>query len=361
MKSSDGGASFGISANGIGRLDLPHIHANPLDEDELAVAFEGLNDGGVYSSTDGGATWLLENAPATRYSVVKLAPDGTLYAVSSGPSSIAPEGLYRRESDGTWTSLGPDQGSYFESDLFALRFSLNNPNLIVIAGADFGVAGNEATIWRSTDAGATWVKEYEGSEEAETVTDLEIVEDTTDSVMVACFTDWGSSNNDPGALRSTDAGVTWVKSSSVLPPDVRPSALASWPSDPNTLFLSDELYNDGGLYMTTDAGLTWTSTGYTVAEGVYDVLADPAVGTTLYIAQGGSQKALVSYDKGATFVEFDDGLEDSGSPRALEVAGGEAPRLLMATSNGAYARSLDLLFADDFETGGTGEWSAVVP
>ena len=151
--STNGGDTFVQSSEGISELDLFSIDANPLNPDEIAVAFQGQNNGGVLSSTDGGAAWHLESAPPTRYSAVRFAPDGTLYAISSGPSSVAQEGLYRRENNGSWTPLGPDQGPLYESDLNTMRFSLNNPNLILLGGSDFGVAGFEGTIWRSTDAG----------------------------------------------------------------------------------------------------------------------------------------------------------------------------------------------------------------
>ena len=151
--STNGGDTFVQSSEGISELDLFSIDANPLNPDEIAVAFQGQNNGGVLSSTDAGTTWLLESAPPTRYSAVGFAPNGTLYAISSGPSTVAQEGLYRRENNGSWTPLGPDQGPLYESDLNTMRFSLNDPNLILLGGADFGVAGFEGTIWRSTDAG----------------------------------------------------------------------------------------------------------------------------------------------------------------------------------------------------------------
>ena len=159
--STNGGDTFVQSSEGISELDLFSIDANPLNPAGIAVAFQGQNNGGVLSSTDAGTTWLLESAPPTRYSAVGFAPDGTLYAISSGPSSVAQEGLYRRENNGSWTPLGPDQGPLFESDLNTMRFSLNNPNLILLGGSDFGVAGFEGTIWRSTDAGQSWTKVYE--------------------------------------------------------------------------------------------------------------------------------------------------------------------------------------------------------
>jgi photosystem II stability/assembly factor-like uncharacterized protein len=145
FRSTNGGDTFVQSSNGITELNLFSVDANPLAPDELAVAFQGLNDGGVLTSVDSGATWLLESAPPTRYSAVRFAPDGMLYAISSGPSSVAQEGLYRREDNGTWTPLGPDQGPLYESDLNTMRFSLNNANLILLGGSDFGVAGFEGT------------------------------------------------------------------------------------------------------------------------------------------------------------------------------------------------------------------------
>ena len=215
--STNGGDTFIQSSEGISELDLFSIDANSLNPDEIAVAFQGQNNGGVLSSTDAGTTWLLESAPPTRYSAVGFAPDGTLYAISSGPSSVAQEGLYRRENNGSWTPLGPDQGSLYESDLNTMRFSLNNADLILLGGSDFGVAGFEGTIWRSTDAGLSWTKVFEtATGTIERVTDLEIVEDGTDQNMVAA---WNSESGDNigGALRSTDNGASWFDSSTGLP------------------------------------------------------------------------------------------------------------------------------------------------
>ena len=228
----------------------------------------------MFSSSDGGATWKLESAPPTRYSAVRFAPDGTLYAISSGPSSVAQEGLYRRENNGSWTPLGPDQGPLFESDLDTMRFSINNPNLILLGGADFGVAGFEGTIWRSTDAGQSWTKVYELGD-FHRITDIEIIEDGTDQNMVA---GWNSESGDNigGALRSTDGGASWFDSSSGLPAFFRGPRLCASPSDPQTLLISGWLsFQSGGLFRTTDGGATWASTGWTGNQTVGDVACHP--------------------------------------------------------------------------------------
>src|SRR6266480_3484267 len=338
--STNGGDTFVQSSQGISQLDLFSIDANPLDPDEIAVAFQGANDGGVFSSTDAGNTWLLESGPPTRYSNVHFAPDGTLYAISSGPSSVAQEGLYRRENNGSWTPLGPDQGPLYESDLNTMRFSLNNPNLILLGGSDFGVAGFEATIWRSTDAGGRWTKVFESTAgTTERVTDLEIVEDGTDQNMVA---GWNSESGDniDGALRSTDNGATWFDSSSGLPAFFRGPRLCALPSDPQILFISAWLsFQSGGLFRTTDSGATWASTGWTGNQTVGDVVCHPVDDQTLFVTQlSGGDAVLRSQDGGATFTPFANGLENAVAPRELAFAG--SSRLLLASAKGSYGTDL---------------------
>jgi len=338
--STDSGDTFVQSSEGISELDLFSIDANPLEPVELAEAFQGANNGGMFSTTDGGTTWQLESAPPTRYSAVRFAPDGTLYAISSGPSTVAQEGLYRRENNGNWTPLGPDQGPLYESDLNAVRFSHNNANLILLGGADFGVAGFEGTIWRSTDAGVSWTKVFESAAGTiERVTDLEIIKDGTDQNMVAA---WNSElgDNIGGALRSTDGGASWFDSSSGLPAFFRGPRLCAPPSDPQTLLISAWLsFESGGLFRTTDSGATWASTGWTGSATVGDVACHPIDDQTLFVTQlSGGDAVLRSQDGGATFAPFSNGLENVVAPRELAFAA--SSRLLLASAKGSYATDL---------------------
>jgi photosystem II stability/assembly factor-like uncharacterized protein len=338
FRSTDSGDTFAQSSNGISELNLFSVDANPLMPGELAVAFQGANNGGLLSSTDAGVSWQIESAPPTRYSAVRFAPDGTLYAISSGPSTIAQEGLYRREDNGSWTPLGPDQGTLYESDLDTMRFSHNNPDLILLGGSDFGVAGFEGTIWRSTDAGQSWTKVYEFGD-FHRITDIEIIEDGTDQNMVAA---WNSESGDNigGALRSTDGGASWFDSSSGLPVFFRGPRLCASPTDPQTLVISAWLsFQSGGLFRTTDGGATWASTGWTGNQTVGDVACHPLDDQTLFVTQlSGGDAVLRSQDAGATFAPFANGLENAVAPRELAFAGDS--RLLLASAKGSYATDL---------------------
>ena len=337
FRSTDGGDHFAQSSNGISELNLFSIDASPLAPNELAVAFQGQNNGGVLSSLDGGTTWDRESAPATRYSAVRFAPDGRLYAISAGPSSVAPEGLYRREDNGDWTPLGPDQGPLYESDLNTMRFSHNNSNLILLGGSDFGVAGFEATIWRSTDAGGTWTKVYEVGD-FHRVTDIEIIEDGTDQNMVAA---WNSESGDNigGALRSTDGGASWFDSSTGLPAFFRTPRLCASPTNPQSLVVSASLsLQSGGLFRTTDSGATWASTGWTGTSMLADVACSSVNDQLLFVAQLSGDAVLRSEDGGASFAPFSNGLENVVTPRELAFAGDS--RLLLASAKGSYGTDL---------------------
>jgi photosystem II stability/assembly factor-like uncharacterized protein len=339
FRSTDGGDHFAQASNGISELNLYSIDANSLAPNELAVAFQGQNNGGVLSSLNGAGTWDRESAPPTRYSAVRFAPDGRLYAISAGPSSVAPEGLYRREDNGDWTSLGPDQGPLYESDLNTMAFSRINSNLILLGGSDFGVAGFEATIWRTTNGGGTWTKVYEVGD-FHRVTDIEIIEDGTDQNMVAVWNSESGDNNIGGALRSTDGGASWFDSSTGLPAAFfRTPRLCASPANPQSLVASASLsFSSGGLFRTTDAGATWAPTGWTGSSMLGDVACNPVDDQMLFVTQLSGDAVLRSEDAGASFAPFANGLENVVAPRELAFSGDS--RLLLASAKGSYGTDL---------------------
>ncbi|MDX2147217.1 MAG: hypothetical protein SFZ23_06810 [Planctomycetota bacterium] len=336
LRSVDLGATFDIASNGISELNVFSIASNPQNAAELAIAFQGLNDGGVYASINQGQGWAAQAVPATRWNTVKFSPTGVLHALSDGPTTIAPEALYRRNANNTWTALGPDQGTLFESELQAILFSGTNPNLIMLGGNDFGVAGFEATAWRSTNAGGAWTKEYEGVETFESLTAMAFRADGTEQTVLASVTDTSASTG--GSLRSTDNGDSWTRSDAGLPAaNFRGTDLTPVAGQPDTFYMSNELAfnaSAAGLWKTTDAGLSWTSLA--LGELSVRVLGDPRDPDVLYSANRTSRNIRLSEDAGATFVNFSNGLGGAGNFQDLEFAGAPLNRILLATSRGAY-------------------------
>lgn len=339
LQSSDGGNHFVNTSFGIGALNVVSVAASPLDATEMAIAFQGLNDGGVFTSVDQGTTWSLEPLPGTRYNTVAFSPSGVLYAISDGPTTIGAEGLYRRNANGSWTSLGPNQGPQFESELFPIQFSQTNPNLIYTAGSDFGVAGNEPTIWRTTNAGAAWTKVYEGIAAFEDVTDVEIIADGTDQTVLASFTD-SSADQTGGVLRSTDGGSTWATSTTGLNLGTQGTSLAVSPTDPLTLYLSDNQSGpgNGGVFRSINGGQSWTNLG--LGAGVLAVETDAFDPNRLYILQFFQPVVRMSEDAGTTFVPFANGLEQVGNVRSLSRSDQGIPALLLGSTTGSYRNQL---------------------
>ncbi len=331
---SSGGAFLPSSA-GIGSLNTVSISANPLDADELAVAFQGLNDGGVYSSLDGGLTWHLEALPGTRYNTVAFAPDGRLYAISDGPSTIAPEGVYRRDPT-AWVPIGPDQGAAFESELFALAFDAADPDLLFAAGADFGVAGFEPTIWRTPDGGGIWTKTYEGAEDNEQVLDVAPLATAGGLDFVAAFQDLGAAQTG-GALRSSDGGFSWSPSSAGLAPGAQATSLAVDRLDALTVYLADNDFGAGGVYRSLDGGQSWSPHG--AAGKTLRLESDPLKPQRFFAAHQEGAKVSLSEDGGLLYAPYDAGLAAAGLVNDLSLVRGTCERLLLATATGSFGRT----------------------
>ena len=346
-RSVDGGTVFAPSSTGIGRLDVFSASANPRNPAELAIAFQGLNDGGVYASLDAGASWTLQALPATRYGTVLFSRSGRLHAISTGPSSIAPEGVYRRIG-GTWNGIGPDQGSLFESELFALRVSNNDPDLIFAGGNDFGVAGFEPTIWRY--AGGIWTKHYEGATANDSVRDLIVATPATDQTLIAAFVNFAGGPG--GALRSTTGGTSWLPASGGLPAGVQCFSLAASPTAPDTFYVSNSGAGAQSVYVSVNGGQSWTGTGQ--LGSCFEVATDWADPSILYTAtNSGANRVLASVNGGASFAPYDTGLAGAGFVRDLQRAQGAGRELLLATQTGSYATAIAAIVPFCFGDGST--------
>lgn len=155
-------------------------------------------------------------------------------------------GLFRSQDGGeNWfTQLDPAQ--------WHLAFDLDDPGVIYAEGRPHE-AGQ--FIWRSNDAGETWLPLTPTFPITETVGrdcwvrhQIQVVSGTV--FVGAC----GESGGDSGLVASSDQGETWLSASTGLT-DTQVTALAFSPVDPQTAYLGTA---SGNVFISHDGGYSWS-------------------------------------------------------------------------------------------------------
>ncbi len=345
LLSDDGGRQFAPRAQGMQAVDVRALAIDPNNPKRIAIAANGLNEGRIFSSSDSGRNWQRESLPATRYNALQFSSDGSLYAASGGPSTVAAEGIYRRDDDGSWSALGPEQGPLFETQIRAIRFSAEAPDLIMLAGSDYGaIQGYEGVIWRSVDRGTRWTKAYESAGRGEFI-DLEVLPTRTDAstpeTMLAAWED-GNGARRGDVLRSDDGGRSWQPSAAGLPVVLSNARLCVSANDPGVVYLSAGLGNwSSRIFRSVDAGRSWQARG---SEGAWilDIGCDPDQSDRLYVVRAGSasQPSRIEYseDGGNRFTPADAGLPSVRAATQLLITANAAggSDLMLATGQGAF-------------------------
>jgi photosystem II stability/assembly factor-like uncharacterized protein len=218
ISSADGGKSFSSSGAGLPAKD-PHANAmwgrgyaralaaDPKDPKTLYLGIDGdpssdcPSGGGLFKSTDGGATWAqLAAQPGGRRVFFGLAVDPAdsqrLYWACCGTGG----GVWRSEDAGaTWQHV-------FKGEAWPF-------NLHVAADGTVFCPGNN--LWRSADRGKSWKKLTSFPFSERIIVAIET--DPADSKRFwFATTTWGG-ENDGGVYETTDGGATWQEITSNLP------------------------------------------------------------------------------------------------------------------------------------------------
>lgn len=321
--------SIGPNNNG-GRMTS--IAPHPTTAGTLLVGAAG---GGVWRTTDSGATWsvLTDSVGNLAVGAVAYIPsDPTKIYVGTGENAYNFDGitgiglLYSSDSGAHWT---------LPSSVIAQRFfriSVNPGNPLEI------VAATSSGLLRSTNGQngpwtnpATIPHDSSGALKAYgDVTDL-VRDPSNSAVLYATTYDrgfWcdlfgcGNPNNwfSPRVMKSVDGGATWSESSSGLPTSsssarVSRMSIAIAPSSPSTLYAAFDQYgaNSGNtlsyVYKSTNGGASWSPTalsgvananGYLGTQSWYDnaIVVSPVDPNT---AIAGGVYYVKTTDGGATW------------------------------------------------------------
>ncbi len=285
-ESADGGRSWKRLARMGNRDDLviKKILVDAADPKHLLTAAYALGDhpdGGLFISSDGGATWASQpemrgqsiRALAVAPSDAKVLVAGTL------------EGVFRSMDSGAhWQRISPEDSKEIH-EIESLAVDPTDPDTIY--------AGTWHLAWKTTDGGANWTSIKQGIIEDSDV--FSILVDPTQPLVVylsACS----------GIYKSVDGGEKFVKAPGIPSNARRTRVLMQDPNHLDTVFAG----TTEGLYRTDDAGKLWTQTTSPDVI-VNDVYVDPADPRRVLLATD-RQGVLASNDGGDSFLPSNKGF-----------------------------------------------------
>jgi photosystem II stability/assembly factor-like uncharacterized protein len=328
------------------------------------VFYVGVNNGGVWKTTDYGRIWtpIFDDQPTGSIGDVAVAPsDPDVVYVGSGeglqrPDLSTGDGVYRSGDGGkTWTHLGLRDAQQIARVVVDPR----DPDRVFAAvlGHPYG-PNPERGIYRSADGGRTWEKvlyrdqDTGGMDVAIDPRDPRTVYAVLWSARQAPWEIGGSwtlsANN--GLYRSTDGGTTWRPLTAGLPTaadGLGRIGIEVSRSDPRRMYAIVGARKGGGLYRSDDAGESWRLANDDARlwgrDGDFnEVRADPTNPDVVYVANVVTWK---STDGGRTFAAFrgapggDDYHRvwiDPGNPRVILIA---ADQGAIVTVNGGESWS----------------------
>lgn len=236
------------------------------------VFYIGVNNGGVWKTTDYGRTWvpIFDSQPTGSIGDVIVAPSNPdVIYVGSGEGLQRPDlsvgnGIYKSTDAGkTWTHLGLED----VQQVGGLAIDPANENRVFVAALGHPYGPNkERGVYRTLDGGKTWEK-------------VLYVDENTGAAQVAIdpknpniiYADLWAGRQGPwengawngpesGLFKSTDGGKTWKKLTNGFPTTAQGLGRIGFsiaPTDPNRLYATVESPQFGGIYRSDDAGEHW--------------------------------------------------------------------------------------------------------
>jgi photosystem II stability/assembly factor-like uncharacterized protein len=235
---------------------------------DAATYYAATASGGVWKSTDAGATWkpVFDDQSISSIGSIAVSPSNpSLIYVGSGEANIrgnvaAGNGIYKSSDAGkTWTHVWKHDGQ-----IGKLIVHPENPDIAFAAvlGHAFGPNADRG-VYRTTDGGKTWQQVLK-KDDSTGAADVEI--DPSNPLIVfaglwqARRLPWDLVSGGPGSglYISRDGGDTWKPlKGEGLPEGIWGKiGIAIAPSDPRRIYALIEA-EKGGLYRSDDGGTKW--------------------------------------------------------------------------------------------------------
>jgi photosystem II stability/assembly factor-like uncharacterized protein len=246
--------------------------------EHLYTIWVGTRSGGVWKTTNGGATWdtSFDSVGVAAIGAIAVAPsNGDIVWVGTGDqanarSSYSGRGVYRTVDGGKhWTSVGLEGSHHIARILIHPR----NPDVVYVAAMGHLFSTNEDRgVFRTTDGGRTWKKVLYVNERTGAI---DLVIDPLDPrrLYAAMYEKqrmpWRLIESGPGTgvYRTTNGGDTWTRLAGGLPTgNLGRIGLDVYRKDPRIVYALVENQNPGSegrgiignqLFRTNDGGTTW--------------------------------------------------------------------------------------------------------
>jgi photosystem II stability/assembly factor-like uncharacterized protein len=279
------------------------------------VFYFGAAAGGVWKTTDAGATWkpIFDAVKASSIGAIAVAPsDPNVIYVGTGEGNLRGNvtwggGVFKSTDGGaTWTDVGlPDT-----RQIGAVLVDPHDPNIVLVAAIGHAFGPNaQRGVFRSSDGGKTWNRTLYKNELTGAI-DLAADPHNPKIIYAALWQvrrqPWNFASGGPGSglYRSTDGGITWSQlGGNGLPQGILGRIdVAVSPVDSHRIYAMIEA-KDGGLYRSDDGGAQWrrvSDDGRIRQRAWYfsKIYADPKAIDTVYALNTGM---LRSVDGGKTF------------------------------------------------------------
>jgi photosystem II stability/assembly factor-like uncharacterized protein len=283
------------------------------------VFYIGVNNGGVWKTTDYGQTWtpIFDEQGTQSIGAVAVAPsDPSILYVGSGeglqrPDLSVGDGIYKSTDGGrTWEHLGLRSAR----QIGAVLVDPKDPNRLFVAALGHPYGPNEERgVFRSTDGGRAWQKVLYKDENTGAI-DLAFAPDNAQTVYAVLWAarqgpwEYNNAYSGPnsGLFKSTDGGNTWQPLTSGLPTaadGLGRIGIAIAPSDSKRMYAWVTAVRGGGIYRSDTAGASWecvnTETRVTGrGDDFANIRVDPKNKDLVYAANTSTYR---STDAGRTF------------------------------------------------------------
>lgn len=290
----------GLRARSIGpAVTSGRVMSLAVHPSNSAIIYVGTASGGLWKTTNGGATWTPIMDREGSYSIGWVTLDQSNPNVvwvgtgerNSQRSVAYGDGVYKSVDGGrSWKNVGLKNSEH----IGRIVVHPKNPDIVYVAAqGPLWAPGGDRGLYKTTDGGNTWEQVLKISENTG-VSDVVLDPHNADVIIATAYQrrrhfftliDGGPES---AIHRSTDGGKSWTKVNSGLPnEELGRIGVAISPVDPDILYAIVEAANrKGGIFRSSDNGVTWERRmDYNQGSPMYygDIFPDPIDVDRVYI------------------------------------------------------------------------------